>query len=150
MASRALVLGEADASDHDTATLAIACDRVARTVYRTVLLARRPDAASPNAHANRTAARKRIVREVEGVIERLPANSVDDARPGLKAEFADRLQPRPHVQCLTPAADARTATPPDAPTVDAPHPPRLYTAPSRPGTRERGRAGCRPLPGATS
>ena len=65
-------------------------DRIARTIRRTILLAQRLDQKldQPPARTNRTAARKRILREVEDVIQR---NAKPAERPSLNAELLDRL-----------------------------------------------------------
>jgi hypothetical protein len=71
------------------ADLAVAFDRVARSVRRTVLLARRLDEAPQPAPAQpRIAARKRILREVEDAIQR---TAKGDAADSLHAELLDRL-----------------------------------------------------------
>ena len=63
-----------------------AFDRTARTIRRTILLAQKLD--EPPKLTNRTAARKRILREVEDVIQR---NAKPADRPSLQTELLDRL-----------------------------------------------------------
>ena len=71
------------------ADTAIAFDRVARTVRRTVMLARKLDEpVRPDAAEHRTEARKRIIREVEDAID-FRATSADYR--GLVAELHERL-----------------------------------------------------------
>ena len=65
---------------------AIAFDRIARTIRRTILLAQKLEE-QPKL-ANRTAARKRILREVEDVFQR---NAKPADRPSLQTELLDRL-----------------------------------------------------------
>ena len=70
---------------------AAAFDRVARTVRRCVLLARKvaePLPPAPNPLRERTAARGRIIREVEDTIVRTADGERAEA---LRAEFAERL-----------------------------------------------------------
>ena len=71
-----------------------AFDRIARVIRRTIVLARSlAEPAPPRAAANpghRTAARKRIIREVEDAIQRRPPGTATDADP-LHAELRDRL-----------------------------------------------------------
>ena len=86
--------------------LAVAFDRVTRSVRRTVALAEHlgkpaPAAGTPTACAptalNRVAARKRILREVEDTIERLPRTETgtetdrDTDAAALRAELVERL-----------------------------------------------------------
>jgi hypothetical protein len=76
----------------EIARVAIAFDRIARTIRRTITLARKvaepiaPTAERPDQH--RAAARRRIIREVEDVIQRTPQDA--DAET-LHAELLDRL-----------------------------------------------------------
>ena len=73
----------------DAADLTHAFDRVARGIRRTVALAHKlSEPARPSAAAPRTAARRRIIREVEDAIQR----SVDeDEAEGLEAELSERI-----------------------------------------------------------
>ena len=79
--------------------LTIAFDRVARTIRRTIALARKlsePTKPSPAAHAaagagqRRRAARKQIIRDIEDTIHR-EAHGRDDEKEALHAELYERL-----------------------------------------------------------
>ena len=74
-------------------SLAAAFDQVARAVRRCIALARSLDAAPPNPARHRTAARKRILREVEDSIQRTAPTHGEgpDSADGLTAELRDRL-----------------------------------------------------------
>ena len=95
----ATLSGEADARDGVLPDIANAYDRVARAVRRTITLARRIGTAAPAARPDRTpartAARKRIIREVEDALDRhdpaIPPTGAVDDREHLRAEFAERL-----------------------------------------------------------
>ena len=100
----ATACGETDSRDRTLAELAVAYDRVARAVRRTVALAHRINAQAPAARTARTTARKRIIRAVEDAIDRQreatppgaddPCDDpgYDDTRhEDLHAEFAERL-----------------------------------------------------------
>ena len=68
-------------------------DRLARTIRRTILLAHKlgemkPSHTPPQPNNHRIAVRKRILREVEDVIQ---LNAKPDDRPSLQAELLDRL-----------------------------------------------------------
>ena len=70
-------------------SLAAAFDQVARAVRRCIALARSLDAAPPDPTRHRTAARKRILREVEDTIQR--THNEGDAAERLNAELRERL-----------------------------------------------------------
>ena len=81
----------AQAKPDATATLpelAIAFDRVARAVRRTILLARHIDQ-HDQVTANRTAARRQIIRDVENVLH---AKAHPAEAPTLHAELLERLE----------------------------------------------------------
>jgi hypothetical protein len=72
------------------AALAVAHDRIARAIRRTITLARHlDDPVTPSAAQHRASSRRRIIRAVEDTIDREPRRPDKDH---LRAELAERLE----------------------------------------------------------